>query len=50
MGRQFARIAFTPRVRAEQARIGSRAAYAEAEETGRDDSELGRVFQTYLPR
>ena len=41
MGRQFARIAFTPRVRAEQARIGSRARYAEVEAGGRDDSALG---------
>jgi hypothetical protein len=40
MGQQFARIAFTPRVKAEQARIGSRANYARVEEAGRDDTAL----------
>jgi hypothetical protein len=40
MGRQFASIAFTPRVKAEQARIGSRAGYARMQVEGRDDSVL----------
>jgi hypothetical protein len=40
MGRRFAQIAFTPRVQAEQARIGSRARYAGMEADGRDDSLL----------
>jgi len=40
MGQQFARIAFTPRVQAEQARIGSRAGYARMEQEGRDDSRI----------
>ena len=40
MGRHFAQIAFTPRVQAEQARIGSRATYARAESEGREDSVL----------
>ncbi len=40
MGRRFAQIAFTPRVQAEQARIGSRARYAGMEADGRNDSLL----------
>ncbi len=41
MGRHYAAIAFTPRVQAEQARIGSRNRYAQVAEAGRDDSQLG---------
>ncbi len=48
MGRQFARIAFTPRVQAEQARIGSRATYARAETAGRDDSALGAAEAGFI--
>ena len=48
MGRQFARIAFTPRVQAEQARIGSRATYARAEAAGRDDSVLGAAEAGFI--
>ncbi|MBX9700332.1 MAG: pyridoxamine 5'-phosphate oxidase family protein [Acetobacteraceae bacterium] len=48
MGRRFAAIAFTPRVRAEQARIGSRANYARMEAEGRDDSALGPAEAAFI--
>ncbi|HEY4250065.1 MAG TPA: pyridoxamine 5'-phosphate oxidase family protein [Roseomonas sp.] len=41
MGRHFAEIAFTPAVQAEQARIGSRRAYARMAQDGQEDSVLG---------
>ncbi|RAI58458.1 pyridoxamine 5'-phosphate oxidase family protein [Roseicella frigidaeris] len=40
MGRHYARIAFTPAVRAEQQRIGSLAHYARMAEAGREDDAL----------
>ena len=40
MGRHYARIAFTPAVRAEQEAIGSRARFAEMAESGREDGLL----------
>lgn len=48
MGRQFAAIAFTPRVKAEQSRIGSRANYARVEAEGRDDSMLGAAEAAFI--
>ena len=48
MGRHFARIAFTARVREEQARIGSRAGYARVEAQGRDDSALTEAEIAFL--
>jgi uncharacterized protein len=48
MGRQFARIAFTPRVQEEQSRIGSRANYARIEAEGRDDSALTAAEAAFL--
>ena len=40
MGRHYARIAFTPAVRAEQQALGSHAHFAEMVESGREDSLL----------
>jgi predicted pyridoxine 5'-phosphate oxidase superfamily flavin-nucleotide-binding protein len=40
MGRHFADLVFTPRVQAEQARIGSRAACARMQQAGPDDAAL----------
>jgi hypothetical protein len=40
MGRNFASILFTERVKAEQERIGSRASYARVERDGPDDTRL----------
>jgi PPOX class probable FMN-dependent enzyme len=48
MGRHFAEIAFTPRVQAEQARIGSRAGYARMAERGRDDTRLTEAEAAFL--
>jgi uncharacterized protein len=48
MGRHFARIAFTARVREEQARIGSRAGHARVEAQGRDDSALTEAEIAFL--
>ncbi len=48
MGRHFARIAFTPRVQAEQSRIGSRAGYARMEREGRDDAALTAAEAAFL--
>jgi predicted pyridoxine 5'-phosphate oxidase superfamily flavin-nucleotide-binding protein len=48
MGRRFAEIAFTPRVQAEQARIGSRAGYARMAERGRDDTRLTEAEAAFL--
>jgi len=45
MGRNFAEIAFTPRVMAEQERIGSRRAYARE---ARDDSALGPAETNFI--
>lgn len=48
MGRHFAAIAFTPRVQAEQARVGSRAGYARVAERGRDDTELTEAEAEFI--
>jgi predicted pyridoxine 5'-phosphate oxidase superfamily flavin-nucleotide-binding protein len=48
MGRRFAEIAFTPRVQAEQARVGSRAGYARVAERGRDDAELTEAEAEFI--
>ncbi|MBR0657409.1 pyridoxamine 5'-phosphate oxidase family protein [Plastoroseomonas arctica] len=45
MGRHYADIAFTPRVKAEQERIGSRPAYARE---ARDDSALGAAEAGFI--
>ncbi len=48
MGKGYAGIAFTPSVRAEQQRIGSRGRFAEMEQSGRDDSRLGEAERDFL--
>jgi predicted pyridoxine 5'-phosphate oxidase superfamily flavin-nucleotide-binding protein len=48
MGRHFAEIAFTGDVRAEQAAIGSRDAYARMERAGAPDDALGPREAAYL--
>ncbi len=48
MGQGYARIAFTPAVQAEQAKIGSHTRFAAMAEQGRDDSRLGPPEQEFL--
>ena len=48
MGRQYAKIAFTEAVRAEQQALGSRASYARIEEAGAEDDMLGEREAAYL--
>ncbi len=48
MGQGYARIAFTPAVAAEQARIGSRDRFAAMATEGRDDSSLGAPERAFL--
>ena len=48
MGREFAKIAFTDAVRAEQVALGSRASYARVEAEGPEDRVLGPREAAYL--
>lgn len=48
MGRRFAEIAFTPRVKDRQVRDGSRSAYERIEREGADDAALGPAELAFL--
>jgi predicted pyridoxine 5'-phosphate oxidase superfamily flavin-nucleotide-binding protein len=48
MGRRFAKIAFTPGVRAVQEAMGSRDAYARLQERGAPDEELGADEKEFI--